>query len=128
MAVVRWVFEDPVLLETEVFDVNPSAGGSPGYEKNFLFQETTAPDGKTLIFEGQDAPQNLAFSGTILDQAQYEMFREWFSKRYQIKVTDDLGRQFMILIKSFKPERVRARSHPWKHTYTVEAAILDWPV
>lgn len=127
MAVVRWVFEDPVLLETYVFDVNPSEGGSPGFEKRFEFQETTAPDGKTLIFEGQDTPQNITFSGTILTESHYNAFVEWYSKRYQIKVTDDLGREFMILIKSFKPERVRAVSHPWKHKYTVEAAILDWP-
>lgn len=127
MAVVRWVFEDPVNLEEHEFEINPNAGGSPGYEKSFQFQETTAPDGKTLIFEGQDVPQNLEFSGTILTQSHYDMFVDWWTKRYQIKVIDDLGREFMILIKSFKPQRVRSRSHPWKHTYTVEAAILDWP-
>lgn len=127
MAVVRWVFEDPVTLETQQFEVNPKEGGSPGFEKTFQFHETTAPGGKTLIFEGADVPQTLSFQGTILSESQYDMFTEWWSKRYQISVTDDLGRQFTILIKSFKPDRVRARSHPWKHTYTVEAAVLDWP-
>lgn len=126
MAVVRWTFEDPVTLDSYTFPINPSAGGSPSFAKTFNYAVTAAPDGKIVVFEGRDAPQTLEFRGTLFTESEFDAFVEWFEKRYQVKVTDDLGRQFWIVIESFTPERVRARSHPWKHAYTVRATIVDW--
>lgn len=124
--VVRWQFDDPVSLETYTFAINPSEGGSPGYNKRFDFIATAAPDGRTLVFEGRDEPQELTFSGTLLTEAEFNAFVEWYQKRYQVLITDDLGRQFHIIVKSFVPVRERARSHPWKHSYTVAATVVDW--
>lgn len=124
--VVKWKFDDPVTSASYTFDINPVAGGSPNYTKKFNYTNTAAPNGKVLVFEGQDDVQKIDFNGTILEQAQYDAFVTWWRKRYQIKVTDDLLREFMIVIESFEPTRVRARSHPWKHTYNVKATILDW--
>lgn len=124
--VVRWTFEDPVTLEEYEFDINPNAGGTPAYEKSFEYERTSAPDGKVIVFEGRDAPQKLEFSGVILEQAHYDAFVEWWQKRYQISVTDDLGRTFSIILEKFNPTRVRAYHYPWKHNYTVTATIVDW--
>lgn len=125
--VVKWTFYDPVIPETYVFAVNPSEGGTPTYQKTIQFQNTSGPDGKVLIFEGRDEPKTLQFTGTILEESQYVALLGWFEKRRQILVTDDLGRQTWVYIRSFEATRQRAIHYPWKHTYTVSAVVLDWP-
>lgn len=127
MAVVqRWRFDDLVTHETYEFEINPKEGGSPSYKKHINYQNTCAPNGKTLVFEGHDEPQVLTFTGTILTQTLYDAMVTWFSKRHQIKVTDDLGRSFMIYIMSFEPKRERSFHYPWKHSYQVSYIVLDW--
>lgn len=123
--VVRWTFFDPEESETHVFDVNPSAGGSPSYDKRLVYETTTA--GRALIFEGGEEPQRIEFSGVIYTQEQFEVFATWYAKKNQIQMTDDLGRSFWIFITSFKPVRGFKVSHPWRHTYTVQATIVDIP-
>lgn len=123
--VVRWTFFDPEESETYTFEVNPNAGGSPNYDKKIIYENTAAPDGKTLIFEGQDEVQAIEFSGVILSQTQFETFADWYARRNSIFMTDDLGRGFWIYITSFKPVRSFKRSHPWRHNYTVQATVVD---
>lgn len=126
--VVRWTFTDASLAtpETYTFEVNPVEGGTPTRKKTITYQNTAAPDGKTLIFEGRDEVQQFRFTGVLLTQTHYEAFLEWYEKRHQILVTDDLGREFWIYITSFEATRQRAVHYPWKHSYTVEATVLDW--
>lgn len=126
MTSCRWTFYDPKTLVTYVFAVNPNAGGSPVRKKNVQTQATTAPRGITLYFEGADEPLSFEWSGTINDQAHLQAYKDWFDKRHQILLTDDLGRQFYIYITSFDPKRVRSYQHRWKHTYTAKATALDW--
>lgn len=123
--VVRWQFFDPVLDETLTMELNPNSGGSPSFDKTITEEATTAPDGQTIIFEGQDPPQKLEWSGVILTQTHYEAYATWYQKRRQIKLTDDLGREFWIYITSFAPKRVRKRTVPWFHEFTCRATILD---
>lgn len=125
--VVKWQFYDPVTTESYTFEINPSQGGSPQLSKNFAYQSTAAPDGKVIAFEGRIPVQTIEFSGTILSQSQYDAIIEWFNKPYQIQVTDDLGRSFVIVIEQFSPTRERAFHYPYKHSYTVRATIVDWP-
>lgn len=126
MAVVRWLFEDPVTLDSYEMEVNPSSGGSPNYTKKITYENTSAPDGKVIVFEGRDEVRKLEFSGTILTEAQFNAFVTWWEKRYQVSVTDDLGRVFSIILESFDPTRERAIHYPWKHSYRVNATIVDW--
>lgn len=127
MIVVRWTFYDPTVPQTYTFEINPNTGGTPSYAKTLSTSSTVAPGGKTLIFEGADQVPKFEFSGTILTEAHFNAFVEWWDKRRQIRITDDLGREFWVYIESFTPTRVRAVHHPWKHTYNVVAQILDWP-
>ena len=124
--VVRWTFEDQTVPETYTFHVNPNDGGSPGWKKSITYQNTSAPDGKTLVFEGLPEIQELEFSGIILEEAHYNAFLEWWEKKRQVLLTDDLGREMWIYITAFEPKRIRRRSHPWAHEYTVRATILSW--
>jgi len=126
MARVAWEFTDLVTNDTYSLPVNPNDGGSPSFRKNISYQVTAAPDGKVLMFEGRDEPMQSQFSGVILTEEQYEAFVEWYSKRHQIKIKDDLGREFVCYITSFDPKRKRSALHPWKHDYTCEYTIIDW--
>lgn len=123
----RWRFEDPILLTSYVFDVNPNEAARASYRKGMDYQNTAAPGGKVLMFEGRDEAQQLEFKGTILEQDQYEAMVEWFDKRYQLTVVDDIGRVSTIYITGFEATRQRALHHPWKHTYTVRYTLIDWP-
>jgi hypothetical protein len=126
MAVERWTFTDPVTLDSYEFEINPSDGGSPTYKKNIAFQNTAAPDGRVLAFEGRPSPQTGNFKGTILTEEHYNAMLEWFGVKNQIYMTDDLGRTQSIYITDFDPQRVRAVQHPWKHSFTVSYFVLDW--
>jgi hypothetical protein len=125
-AVVRWTLYDPIELVTYTFHINPFEGGSPQFRKKVNYQSTSAPDGLTLIFEGQDEVQEITWEGTILEQAHYDALYEWWAKRRQLLLTDDMGREFWVYLQTFEPKRVRAAHHPWKHTYSMKAVILDW--
>lgn len=128
MSVLRWELFDPTVSETYVFYINPSQGGSPTYQKNITAQATTAPGGKTLLFEGADSPQTFEFSGTILNQGMYDAMLHWYNKRRQVRITDDLGRQFWIYITQFEATRKRVAppNHQWKHDFKISAFILNW--
>lgn len=127
MTVVRWTIYDPISNTTTAFEVNPSEGGTPSYKKTINYKSTSAPNGKVVVFEGRDEPLTIKFTGTILYQTQYTQFLTWYNNRHQVQVTDDLGRQFWIYFTSFDATRKRAIHHPWRHDYTVEAIVIDWP-
>lgn len=127
MTVVRWLFEDLTTATpaTYTFEINPNEGGSLAYEKSIVTQTTSAFDGQVIVQEGQDKPLSSSFSGTILTEEGHDAMVDWFQRRHQIRVTDDLGRQMMIYITKFTPKRVRSALYPWKHTYTVDYIVLD---
>lgn len=124
--VVRWVFTDPTDASTYTFSINPSQGGSPQYRKTLSYQATAAPGGKVLAFEGRDQVKTYSVQGVVLEQADYEAMILWFSKRYALQVTDDLGRTFDIYITEFLPERQRSALYQYKHRYTLNYIELDW--
>lgn len=125
--VVRWIFLDLTDSTTATFEINPNDGGSPTYEKNVTSTSTLAPGGKTLLSEGSEKQKEISFSGIVLNSTMYDFMVTWFTKKHQIRLTDDLGRVMMIYITKFEPKRIRRASHPYYHTYTVTAQILDWP-
>lgn len=126
MARIPWVLRDPITLEEYEFEVNPNDGGSLQYQKNIGYTVTTAPNGKVIMYEGRDEAKTTTVSGVILSQDQYEEMIEWFSKRYQVELEDDLGRIMSIYITSFEPKRVRSARVPWRHDYSLTFTILDW--
>lgn len=126
MTTTRWRFDDPTNLDTYVFEVNPSEAGGTQLRKSLQYQNTAAPGGKVLAFEGRDETQQLEFKGTILTEDQFDAMVLWFNKRHQITVTDDIGNSKTIYITGFEATRQRALHHPWKHSYTCRYTILDW--
>lgn len=128
MALVRWKLFDPVESVTFTFQLNPQSGGSPSFKKRINYQNTSAPGGLTLIYEGQDEVREIEWEGVILEQAHYEALYLWWDRRRQLLLTDDMGREFWVYLQTFEPKRVRSALHPWKHTYSMKAVILSWSV
>lgn len=122
--VLRWQMHDPVLNVTQTFSMNPDKGGSPAYRKSFSSESTVGPNGSTLLYEGAPPIQTISFSGTILSDAQYIQFKNWFKKPYPLVLKDDLNREFTIVIAEFIPERVRSATLPYKHTYTLSYYVI----
>lgn len=125
--VQRWTLYDPNTSQTLTFGMNPDSGGTPALRKNITYQATAAPYGRTLAFQGRQEVQTLDISGTLLTQDQYEFFLDWWEVQNQMLLTDDLGRQYWVVLTEFTPTRVRAAKHPWKHTYNIKALIVDQP-
>jgi len=123
---IAWEFYDPVEDETYEWEINPNDGGYPSRNKSIAYEATAAPNGQTLAFEGRESPATISFSGTILTESQFNTINTWYEKSNQIRLTDDLGREFWIYIRSFSPTRVRSINYPWRHTYSIEAIVLDW--
>jgi hypothetical protein len=127
--VFRWEVYDPILNSTTTLPLNPVEGGTPAVKKGITRRGTTAPaaQGRTIIFEGLDEPQDFKVSGTILTQAHFEYLEELVAKRHQVQITDDLGRVFWVYFTEFSPTRIRRRSFPWAHRYDMSGTILDVP-
>lgn len=127
MARVGWRFEDAVEGTVQIMPINPNAGASPKYQKQLTKATTTAPgaDAQPLIFEGADGVIQFDFSGVLLTQAHYEFVYNAWSKRHPVKLTDDLGRSFVIYFESFSPERQLSRTYPWKHTYQATTVVIS---
>lgn len=119
----RWRFYDSVVDETYVFEINPDSGGSPTYGKRVV-KSTTQADRSSLIIEGSPPAQNIDFSGVSLTQTQLEAFVNWFNRRRPIKLTDDLGRQWTVYIRSVEPDRKRNLSEPYEHHYKISTVVL----
>lgn len=124
---VPWKFDDPVTLEQYSFEVNPNEHQQPQRRKKIVTEDTCAPDGRTILFEGRREVKKTTWSGIILTQEQFDEFDTWFEKPYQVKLTDDRGQEYWVYLESWEPTRQRAQHYPWKHQYSMTAYILDWP-
>ncbi len=124
---VRWTFYDIVTDTSYTFSINPSEGGTPSQKKHITYTATTAPSGKTLMFEGARDALILEWTGVIIEQAHLEAMQAWWNNSHQIRLTDDLGRVWQIIITDFEPKRIRNSERPWKHTYTMRATVVNWP-
>lgn len=120
----RWSFQDDVLVETYNFDVNPNRGGTPSFEKSLSY--STTPAGASIVFEGRDKPRTFTVSGILREESQLTALQTWYDKNYQVKVTDDLGREFWIFITGLDFERAQTRKWPFRHTFTINYVELDW--
>lgn len=120
----RWNFQDNVISQNYNFDVNPNRGGTPSFQKNLSYSAT--PAGSSIVFEGRDKPRTFTVSGTLREESQLIALQTWFDKEYQVKITDDLGREFWIYITNLQFERAQTRRWPFRHTFTINYVEVDW--
>lgn len=126
MAVVKWRFTDPVTSEVFIFDINPSPSSSaqPEYNKTLTYESTSDAGGQTIVFEGRSEPQRMEWEGVVFTQEEHERFVEWWQKRYQIEITDDLGETFLVYLTNYRPKRGSRVSHRERRTYSMTATLI----
>ena len=122
----RWVFTDGVASETYKFEISPNEGGTPPVQKSLTYSSTPGPDGSSIVFEGRDRPRVFSIGGVVHTEAGVTALDTWFDKEYQVKVTDDLGREFYIYITDLELSRAGTRRHPWRHRFRMGYIELDW--
>lgn len=117
----RWTLTNPFTSDSMTFQVNPNSGGSWRREREIHAKATTASGNNAahIFFEGRDKPKTSEVSGVLLTQTMYDTLLDWYKKRVQLDLVDDLGRNMTIYITGFEPSRVRRLKHPWAHEYTL---------
>lgn len=128
MAWTRWTIHDPDTGDDITLPMNPREGALPQLEKTISEVPTTAGEGAVLLWEGLDKAQRFPFAGAILQQAHYQLMVDWYHKRHQVLLTDDLGNQFWVYLISFKPRRRNRVKNRWSMTFDAEALIISWTV
>jgi len=121
-----WILEevDPVELDdTFVFNIGPNNASMPFHSKasaySYLDHGAAVQDSQLLV--GGD----FSISGTLIDEQQHERFDEWASKPRPVIFKDHLGRQFLVIIESYEPSRVRSAGAPWKHTWSLQMFAIE---
>lgn len=126
MTVVKWKFTDLQNATTYVFDVNPNQMSSPVPIRDIQWEHDRVA-GYTGRRAGRQ-PHPWSFSGVIRSPEQYAAFLTWLGKRKKIRVTTDLGQEYIVRLLRFKPKQeagARNQHAPWRHTYTMECLIFD---
>lgn len=127
---IRWIFYDPVLVETWTVPINPDGMTSPEKPaKNVRFAkyvhgELLEP--RTMTFLVKPGARDWEFSGAIRTQAHYLELVRWTKKTNAVRVTDHLGRTWLCYLTDFVPvDRKPTLNTPWRLRYTVKAKILE---
>lgn len=123
----KWKFKDIYGDNTEyIFGVSPNEDGIATTGKNIHLTSTSAPYGNVIIQEGRASLPIISCSGQIITLSQLDAFRNWFSKRRIIQLTDDVGRVSQVYFSEFKPKRERIASNPHYYTYTMQFLVYSW--
>lgn len=118
---MSWVITDGVTSYT--FAISPNDMKIPIVQRDTKYN-WNPPAG----FSGSSSrttPLPWSFSGVLRTEAQYNALRTWCQSKKKVTITDHLGRDFTARLLSFQPEQSGSsrRSAPWRHVYTVEAAL-----
>lgn len=134
MSRTPWQLYDPVTTEEYNWPVNPNEDtGShnvtrqTGYEVYAGMRQTASGDDRidSIVFVTGDGPSQFSYSGYVYTQEQLEALEDWANRDYDVILTDDLGRQFSIIIDNFELKRTRFRNKPYKHSYTLSGFVLE---
>lgn len=126
MARTAWKLTDnstgsPVELE---LDINPNAFDPPGRAATVVAEQSTAPNGQTLLYQGRDQVRRASFSGVVTTQSFYDTLNTWKDKHYPLTLTDDLGNSWTILIEDWTWTRLRRAINPHRYDYTAKVIVL----
>lgn len=115
----KWIFTDPVGLDTLTFVRNPFEMATPTRP-----HRTQVMPGALAYRKGQ-LPTPWSFRGHLNSQDEYTFFRIWADKPNAIQITDHLGRVHEVMPQSFEPVPRRTRQgNQWRFEYTFRALYM----
>lgn len=124
MTASRWRFATLDGSEIYEFPVNPNEHGSFVETREIAWE--ASPTGFSGRREGR-TPLATSFSGVVRSEGQYNALLDWLNKKTKIRLTTDLGQQFIVRLTAYKPTQeagYRSRHAPWRHTYTMDLLIF----
>lgn len=129
----RWTFYDPATAESWTVPINPDSMTSPEppakvvrHARGRVTYELHTSTQRAVTFLEKPQSRDWEFSGAIRTQAHYEGLRDWVAKDHAVRVSDHLGRIYLVYLTDFKPtDRPPTRSVTWRLRYTVKAKILE---
>ena len=134
MSRIPWRFTDLKTSEVYFLPVNPdSDAGSNGIRKGthiealastYISPSNSLIVNASVILDAPDQEELFSYTGTLYTKEEYDKFIEWSSKNYPWELRDDLGREFLIYVTEFVPERKRSAKFRWKHTYTFSGLVI----
>jgi hypothetical protein len=121
----KWTLTDnstgsPVVL---TFDINPNTFDTPGRNSNIITEQTTAPNGQTLVFQGRDKAKEASFAGAVLTQSFYNDLDTWKNKHYPLVLTDDQGSTWDVIFRTWRWKRIH-RTNNWRYDYQATVLVL----
>ena len=105
------------------FAINPNAFNPPGRNSNIITEQTSAPNGQNLIFQGRDKTKESTFSGAVLTQSFYSDLDIWKDKFYPLVLTDDQGSTWDIIFRTWSWTRLH-RTNAWRYDYSATVLVL----
>lgn len=106
------------------FPVNPNSFKHPGRSSSLSQQRTVSTTGNTIVFQGADSPKQLSFSGIVNSETFYDQLTAQLDKWYTLKLTDDQGDYWYIVVKDYTMVRVRRALNQYRFDYAVTAIVL----
>lgn len=125
MTVTRWRLESLDGQESYEFAINPNDQSSPIPTRDIQWSWTRA--GFTGLRAGR-GPHRWEFSGVLRSKAQFDAFKYWVGRKEKVRLTDDLGRGYLLRLMSFKPRQeggYRGANVPWRHEYSMECLVFE---
>lgn len=118
---VHWQLVDttPGQERHYVFTHNPAKWTNPDKPLYLEHKPTTAPDGNLLAWQGADRSWTFEFSGTTLDQAEYQELQFWASLRRRFWLIDHRGQARYVTFAQFDTKARTVPNRPWVHDYTM---------
>ncbi len=118
----KWTLTDnstgsPVIY---TFPINPNEFDPPGRTSTVQSEQTTAPNGQHIVFQGRDVVSRGSFSGLVNSETFHDSLEVESDKFYVLTLTDDQASTWDILTTNFSWTRVRRASNQWRYDYTWE--------
>ena len=106
------------------FPVNPNTFKAPGRKSTTKQEMATASSGGTILFQGRDGTREISFAGVINSETFYNELSAQLDKYNALRITDDQGQSWDVVIKSYQMTRIRRALNQWRYDYEVKAIIV----
>lgn len=123
----RWQLDDPVTLDSYVFEMSPNEMTSPLLSRPVELG-LTGMDGGARSMRRRPPAKEWSFTGTIRTQAMHDTLLAWSQRPNPVVITDHFGRVFPVLLLAFNTTEQQPTPRTlWRFKYTMTALVLGGP-
>lgn len=124
MSTNRWHFHDPVTNDFWIVPINPDSMTSPFPQRQFSYGMGKL-GGIERVREAIPTPMDWQFGGVIRTRSHHDQLEAWAKVPNPIRITDHLGRIFLVQLTKFLPSERRPTPRvSWRMRYTMNGLVL----